>query len=190
MALPAVVVRLKGPAPGEPALVWTYPQPVPDVVLLDEEGRRVALGALLRDRASLLGFFYLDCSDACPAAVQRAKQAWFTVAGVQPDSGVVLVTVNPENDRPARSKAWLTSLGLRHAGWHVLGGEPVALGRVLRELRVPAGVRDPRTGVIPHAAAGFLVDGRGRVVARVDLARLKAGTLAMAWNRVARWLHP
>ncbi len=189
LAAPVVLARLRGPAAGEPALAWLPPFPVPEVVLRDQDGRAASLPAVLRGRASLLAFLYLDCGDACPTAVRRAEEAWRAVAGAHPLAGVVLVTVDPERDRPERLRSWLR--GRAHGpSWRGLAGDAATTGRLLRLLRVPAGVPDPRTGALSHAAVGFLVDGRGRALARVDLARIGAGRLALAWNTVARDLSP
>jgi protein SCO1 len=120
--------------------VWAQPNApvVPDVSLLDEQGRSVRLRSLLVDRTVAINFIYTGCTSFCPpqTAVFRATQERFGELGKAAHAPLLLsLSIDPLNDSPkalaqyaARFEA---KLGLAQ-GWMMLTGDPATLERTTR----------------------------------------------------------
>lgn len=139
LRLPLLALLLAGacravaPAPSEaPDFV-----PLPDVELVDQDGRRVRFASeLVAGRTVALQFFFTDCRGICPLSSARMR-------ALQEDLGQRLgrdvflfsVTLDPEHDTPEVLRAHATTLGAR-PGWSFLTGAPADLERLRRRLGV------------------------------------------------------
>jgi protein SCO1/2 len=153
---------------GEPpqlvkATPFDPPRKLPDVRLLDGDGRAGAVGRLAGSW-HLLFFGFTNCPDVCPntltilAAVDR--QLADLPAAKRP--GVVLVSVDPERDDPARIGAYVRFFDERFTG---LTGEPAQISDLTRALGVPV-AKVPLPGdtyTIDHGAGIFVIDPELRV---------------------------
>lgn len=132
--------------------------PAPALALIDQDGARTRLGDFA-GRPVLVAFAYGHCETVCPAIVHDAAGA-LAEAGV-PDAALLLVTLDPWRDTPARlasiAAAWQLPPGAR-----LLGGQVPEVEAVLDAWGV-ARRRDPATGEIAHATELYLVDRRGRL---------------------------
>ncbi len=173
-----------GWAEDAPGLRPLPPAPAPVFRLVDQDGREFDAARGLPGHPTLLLFLYADCQVGCPAAIVRVQRA----LGLMPQRGdarVVVVTVNPARDTPARLRQQMDVWQVRSPAWRLLTGEPAAIGSVLRAYGVRAGALDPVTLTLSHDVAGFLLDRSGRVRYRVDLTQVNPEALARVWNRVA-----
>ena len=105
---------------------------VPDVVLVNQEGKRVHLKGLLEsDQPVVLDFVYGTCTTICPVLSA-------SFAGLQnrlgPEAGkarLVSVTIDPENDTPKVMKEYLKRYHAR-PGWDFLTGSRADVDRVMK----------------------------------------------------------
>ena len=93
-------------------------QPPPDFRLRDESGTwRTPASA--RGDVLVVTFIYTGCRDLCPRQAAEIKEAVVAAGGgVQ----VYAITVDPENDTPARARAWLERMGVAGGPVHILLG--------------------------------------------------------------------
>ena len=139
----------------------TYPRldrPAPPLGLVDQHGRDVTLERFA-GRPVLVTFAYAHCQTVCPVIVHDVLSA--RRAAGPPSPAVLVVTLDPERDVPARLPAIA-------AQWKLEAEELVASGSVAQvEAALDAwGVaraRDPRTGDVAHPRLIYILDGRGRI---------------------------
>ncbi|MHB1264836.1 MAG: SCO family protein [Gemmatimonadaceae bacterium] len=132
--------------------------PPPPLVLVDQTERRTTL-ADFAGRPVLVAFAYGHCETVCPAIVHDATGALRDAA--VPDAVLLVVTLDPWRDTPARlaaiAKSWQLPGGAR-----LLGGSVAEVESVLDAWGV-ARRRDESTGEIIHSTEMFLVDRGGRL---------------------------
>lgn len=138
---------------------------VPELTLVDENG--TAFGASrFRGRWTYVFFGYTSCPDVCPTTLTVLAEARRTLADLPPElrPGVLLVTVDPARDDPARLAAFV-----RHfdAGFHAVTGDAPGVDGLVRALKAGyARVPLPGGGyTMDHSASLFLVGPQGRLVA-------------------------
>jgi protein SCO1 len=110
--------------------VQTYP--IPDVVLINQDGAKVPLKTLMTTgKPVLLDFIYGTCTTICPilsagyANLQRK---------LGPDSGevqLVSVSIDPEHDTPKVMRDYLARYRAK-PGWDFLTGSRTDIDRVMR----------------------------------------------------------
>lgn len=120
----------------------TWAQPIapviPDVHLLDEQGRSVRLRSLLVDRTVAINFIYTGCTSFCPpqTAVFRAAQERLGELRSAVYAPLLLsLSIDPLNDSPKALAQYAArfdaKLGLAQ-GWMMLTGDPATLARTTR----------------------------------------------------------
>lgn len=175
-------------APQPPALeratLLHTPRPLPDVVLTDHSGREFRT-AQLAAGWTLLFFGFTNCPDVCPttlatlAATSRALAD--LPAGARPR--VVLVTVDPARDTPARLAAYLGHFDSAFIG---LTGTAGAIEALTRGLGVVVQARPPDpygNYAVDHSAAIFLLDSDGAMRAAFGSPH-EAGLIARDFRRI------
>ncbi len=111
---------------------------IPDVSLLDEQGRSVRLRNLVAGRTVAINFIYTGCVSFCPpqTAVFRAAQLRFGELGGAAHPPLLLsLSIDPLGDSPQALTQYAARfearLGLAN-GWMMLTGEPGAVERTTR----------------------------------------------------------
>ena len=106
---------------------------VPDVELVDQDGKPVRLRALLSgDKAVIADFVFTTCTTVCPmlsAIMVRMQDRLGDRLGR--DVTMVSVTVDPARDTPARLKAYARKWNAR-PGWVWLTGPKDVVDQVLK----------------------------------------------------------
>jgi len=156
-------VRTAGGEPFDPtaggAPLVRFDDPAPALSLLDQHGDTVTL-ASFHDRPVLVTFAYAHCETVCPLVVHEVLEAQRAAAGPRP--AVVVVTLDPWRDTPARlpaiAAAWELGEGAR-----VLSGDVRDVEQVLSAWRIPR-VRNEVTGDLSHPAVVYVVSPSGRLV--------------------------
>jgi len=119
--------------------VTTDTYDVPNVELVDAEGRQVELQELLGgDQPVALNFIFTTCTTICPvmtATFSQMRQALGESAG---QVELVSITIDPEYDRPPVLKAYADNFGA-DAGWIFLTGDSLDIENVLRSFDAYAG---------------------------------------------------
>ena len=87
-------------------------RPAPDFTLVDQDEQPVQLSAL-RGKVVVLTFLYTSCPDICPLTAQKLATAFDQLEpGQQREVAILAVTVDPEQDTPARLRQYLDANGL------------------------------------------------------------------------------
>jgi protein SCO1/2 len=136
-------------------VVWPAgARPVPSFALRDQTGRLIT-NRSLHGRVCAITFLDSNCSKACPTAARDLAVVQRSVGSHQHLS-VIIVSVLPTYDTPARVRAFARKAGLT-GDWHWLLGTRRQLAPVWRAYGILVA-----TG-IEHTAVLYLVDQRGDV---------------------------
>ncbi|HVR41456.1 MAG TPA: SCO family protein [Thermoanaerobaculia bacterium] len=104
---------------------------VPDVTLIDQNGKSVNIRELVKDRAVAMNFIFTSCTTVCPALGATFVQ----VQKLAKDPVLISISVDPVNDTPERLRAWSEKLGAK-PGWTLLTGEKSDVDKALKSLGV------------------------------------------------------
>lgn len=146
---------------------------LPPFALVDQQGRTVGLDDL-RGEVWVANFFFTSCPTVCPKLMRAAKALDERFARSDVPVRMVSVTVDPQNDTPARLLDYAREYGLDTSRWDLLTGSPEAVrALVVGGFATHMGERgdvgaggQPATGElmdIAHSTHFVLVDGRGRI---------------------------
>ena len=105
---------------------------VPNVTLLNQDGKKVNLRSLVdADKPVIINFIFSTCTTICPvmsASFSNLRKELGSDAGrVQ----LISISIDPENDRPERMKKYLARFKAGD-GWDFLTGSREDIGRVLK----------------------------------------------------------
>jgi protein SCO1 len=130
-------------------------QNIPDIELIDQDGRTVHLYTdLVKGRVAALSFIFTTCTTICPligANLGRLQTELDQSLGG--DIALISVSVDPVTDTPQRMKAWGAQFGAR-PGWELLTGGKEAVDQLLKA----AGLFTP--DIQSHSPFLLLVNGR------------------------------
>ncbi len=148
---------------------------VPDLVLLDRQGRPVRLAGY-RGKPLLVSFMYTGCFQVCPTqtrALQEAVQGLDKMLGAH-QFNVISIDFNQPFDDPVAMRVFATQQRIDHPNWDFLSPPREAVGALTRAfgfsyLATPAG--------FDHVLGVTVVDAHGRIHAQVYGDRLRADQL-------------
>lgn len=108
---------------------------IPDVVLIDQDGRKVRLTEYLAgDQPVVVDFIYGTCTTICPVLSAGYVNLQKRLAGVGKAPRLVSITIDPENDSPAVLKDYLKRYRAR-PGWDFLTGSRSDIDTVMRAFK-------------------------------------------------------
>ena len=152
----------------------SYPRldrPLPEVAgLVDQHGEAFDWGRVA-GRPALLTFGFGHCATVCPLTVMNARQVQDRFRAEGREMDLVVITLDPWRDTPARLPALARQFHLDggaggdddHIGSYLLSGPVEAVNAALDALQV-ARERVPDTGEIIHPALVYLLDAEGTIV--------------------------
>jgi protein SCO1 len=185
-----LLARLLLPSPAalpatERATVLARPKPLPALSLVGVDGR--PLGSdFFKDRWTLVFFGFTTCPDVCPTTLATLAQFKKLLADLpapeQPR--VLLVTVDPERDDPAKLAAYVRFFDPAFLG---ATGDVQAVSAAATAFGVPfAKVSLPEGGyTMDHGSGVFIVDPSGGIAA-YSSAPHDASVLARDYRKVVR----
>jgi protein SCO1/2 len=141
----------------------TPPRPAADLVLTTQDGKEFRLS---RERGNVvaLWFGYTSCPDVCPTTLAELSQAQQRLGRDGQRFRIVLVTVDPERDTPARLREYVKAFG---GAFTAVTGRPEQLiaaqkayGVVAKKRLVPG---TAATYLIDHSAFVYVVDPAGQL---------------------------
>lgn len=104
---------------------------VPDVVLINQDGDKVQLKALLEsDQPVLLDFIYGTCTTICPVLSASFASLQRKLIAAQRPARLISITIDPENDTPAVMKEYLGKYRAQ-PGWDFLTGSRADIDTVM-----------------------------------------------------------
>ena len=103
---------------------------VPEVTLVDQDGKKIKLSSLLDSRdAVLLDFVFTTCTTICPVLTSGFSSFQHRLG---PEAGhvqLVSIAIDPDNDTPKAMKAYIQKYG-GQPGWNFLTGSRSDIVRV------------------------------------------------------------
>jgi len=138
--------------------------PVPDIEVVNQDGRHVRFNSqVVEGRIAIVTGFFTNCSSMCPFTQEKLAQvAKLLGPRLGKDVVIVSVSVDPENDTPARMKEWGEKFHIG-PGWTLLSGNRAEVDTLLKSL-------------------GLFVELRQR-----HQSALMIGNAATGWVRISSW---
>jgi protein SCO1/2 len=138
--------------------------PVPDIKVVNQDGRHVRFNSQVVDgRIAIVTGFFTNCNSMCPFTQEKlAHVAKLLGRRLGKDVVIVSVSVDPENDTPARMKEWGEKFHIG-PGWTLLSGNRAEVDTLLKSL-------------------GLFVELRQR-----HQSALMIGNTATGWVRISSW---
>jgi protein SCO1 len=138
--------------------------PVPDIKVINQDGRHVRFNSQVVDgRIAIVTGFFTNCSSMCPFTQEKLAQvAKLLGPRMGKDVVIVSVSVDAENDTPARMKDWAEKFHIGR-GWTLLSGNRAEVDTLLKSL-------------------GLFVELRQR-----HQSALMIGSAATGWVRISSW---
>ena len=157
----AVMFAVSLYAQGQPAPVAL---PVPDIEVVNQDGRHVRFNSqVVEGRIAIVTGFFTNCSSMCPFTQEKLAQvAKLLGPRLGKDVVIVSVSVDAENDTPARMKDWAEKFHTG-PGWTLLSGNRAEVDTLLKSL-------------------GLFVELRQR-----HQSALMIGSAATGWVRISSW---
>ena len=133
------------------------PRSLPDFALTDHRGQAVGR-ASLTGRHSALFFGFTQCPHICPTTMRTLAES---MAGLADPPQVILVSVDPERDTPARLAAYVPAFDPAFIGYTGSHGETVKLATSVNVAfgKVPG--QAPGSYLIDHSTHLALIDPAG-----------------------------
>jgi protein SCO1/2 len=95
---------------------------IPDVKLVDENGKTVSLRELTDDRSPvMLNFIFTTCTTICPVMTSTFHQVQEQLGENRKDVRMVSISIDPENDTPRKLKEYAAK-SMAGAQWTFLTG--------------------------------------------------------------------
>jgi protein SCO1/2 len=137
---------------------------VPDIEVVNQDGQHVRFNSQVVDgRIAIVTGFFTTCSSMCPITQEKLAQvAKLLGARLGKDVVIVSVSVDAENDTPARMKDWAEKFHIG-SGWTLLSGNRADVDTLLKSL-------------------GLYVELRQR-----HQSALMIGSAATGWVRISSW---
>jgi protein SCO1 len=126
---------LDGRAQSDPGAQTFTKQNIPDVELVDQDGKTVHLYRdLVRGRVAALSFIFTTCTTSCPLVGANLGRLQTELGqSLGEDIALVSVSVDPATDTPQRMKAWGAQFGAK-PGWSLLTGDKGIVDQLLKVL--------------------------------------------------------
>lgn len=150
---------------------------MPSLTLTDQDGK-VRDSSLFDDQITVIGFFFASCSGFCPFLVEGMKKIEKETEAISDKVRFVALSVNPEQDTPARLKAYAKERGLNtEKTWTLLTGDREAIYSLAKKTFVSQVFRRASaTNSFVHSEHLYVIDGQRHLRSvlngtRVDIAR-------------------
>lgn len=159
--------------PGIPGLFWPQPKQINDFLTLDQTGAPFDLSNM-QGKWSFLFFGYTHCPDICPITMAVMADIYDVLEQENNNIQTVFVSVDPERDTTDKLSQYVNYFNTDFIG---LGGTLDMIDSLTRQIGVPY-FHNKEEGVenylVDHSASIFLIDPKGRMVARFSAPHQKA----------------
>jgi len=121
----------------------------------------------LRGKPRIVAMFYTSCPYMCPLIVESGKAVEHALpAADRAKVGVVLISLDPKHDNPAKLRAMAAERHVDPTQWTLAAPKPDGVRKVAGVLGVR--YRELADGNFNHTSALVLLDANGRIVARTE----------------------
>lgn len=140
---------------------------VPDIEVVNQNGQHLRFNSQVVDgRIAIVTGFFTTCSSMCPITQEKLSQvAKLLGPRLGKDVVIISVSVDAENDTPARMKDWAEKFHIG-PGWTLLSGNRAEVDTLLKSLGLFVELR------LRHQSA------------------LMIGSAATGWVRISSWTAP
>ena len=132
---------------------------VPDIEVVNQDGRHVRFNSqVVEGRIAIVTGFFTTCSSMCPITQEKLSQvARLLGSRLGKDVIIVSVSVDSQNDTPARMKDWGEKFHIG-PGWTLLSGNRAKVDTLLKSLglSVPLPQRHQSALMIGSTASGWV----------------------------------
>jgi protein SCO1/2 len=95
---------------------------VPDLTLLNQDGKKIKLSSILDPgKPVIIDFIYTTCTTICPVLSSGYLNMQHKLGEATETVQLVSISIDPENDRPEQMKKYLQMFGAKK-GWDFLTG--------------------------------------------------------------------
>ena len=141
-------------------------RPLPQFSLVDHDDKKFTKDNLTGEW-SLVFFGFTHCPDICPATLAMLSQVTEDLETTHADKlGIYMVTVDPERDKPAHLKNYVTYFNKDFVG---VTGDTDQLGLVTKSLGAVARIQDHEKGAtdyaVDHSSHMALINPKGNLYA-------------------------
>jgi protein SCO1/2 len=151
--------------------VARQPVSIPDFTVFDASGRKQSLRELLthENRVWIVDFVYTRCQTVCSSlgTIYQQLQSEIVARGLEGRVGLLSVSFDPANDRPASLRDYALRMHMHPEAWQIVSLDQTQDRRRLLDtfgiMVVPAPL-----GEFEHNAALHIIDGEARLVHIVD----------------------
>ncbi len=145
------------------ATLLSAPNNLPEFALLDQHGDTIGAD-VFTGQWDLVFFGFTHCPDVCPLTLQTLRQATAKLRenGITPQPRIVLVSVDPERDTPAKLKSYVEYFGNGTLG---ITGELDELRKLTESLGIffqKARTDGEDNYLVDHSAVVLVIDPSGR----------------------------
>jgi protein SCO1/2 len=137
--------------------------------LVDQDGRPTTERAFA-GATHLVFFGFTHCPEICPTTLQQVSDVLAALGDKGRGMKVAFITVDPERDRPADLKTYLTSFDPRIVG---LTGTPEQVAAAVKGYRAYSRKVPTKDGdyTMEHTALVYVMDGKNRFLGALNLMR-------------------
>ena len=149
--------------------VFDPPRLAPDFILQSSNGGEFKLNQT-RGKLVVLGFGFTHCTEVCPITLANLAQARKKLGALADDVQVVYVTVDPDNDSPARLHEYLNVFDPTFIG---VTGTDAQLSTVRQEYGIITAKATGKNGEaqVHHSSYIYLIDRSGYLRALVPFGK-------------------
>ena len=139
------------------------------LTLTDQDGKRVDLSDLMKGHTVVIYTFFAGCKASCPVMAHSLAELQPRFADrLGKDLRFISITVDPENDTPAKLKAYATRNLAKTGGWSFLTGSRAEVDATLRRIGQYAPTPDEHqnTMLIGNDTTGLWMKAQGLAKAK------------------------
>jgi len=138
---------------------FSVPRDIKDFNLVTKDNKKFALHDL-RNHVTLLFFGFTHCSNVCPTTMEMLNRAYSKLQKDYPDLQVVLVSLDPNRDKPNEINKYAQSFNPAFIG---VTGKIAEIRKLQSQLGIYSGQNDTQGDYqIEHTATIMLVDKEGK----------------------------
>lgn len=137
------------PAAKQPTPQESVKLTIPDVLLVNQDGRQVHFYSdLVKGKVVAINFLFTTCTTICPPlSATFAKVQSLMESRVGQEVHLISVSVDPVTDTPARMKAWLDRFQAK-PGWTFVSGQKPEVDKLLKALGAFGSPKEDHTPMV------------------------------------------